>query len=122
MNGYQAILAYSTLPGAAGGLAIFLYAIRRGRIRNNKHVRKALLDVGGAMLVASFVALPFGPLPEHSTRVMLASFIAGLFWTNTIEIIRERLTQMVLVALRAVLQEPPSQTQSNDPPSGEGEP
>ena len=62
------------LVGAAGfgGLTKFLYAVGKGNIRNNKHLRKALLEVvGGAMVgfFGSFVFAAFRAYPVNPMRL-----------------------------------------------------
>src|SRR5206468_7691805 len=43
-------LLYLALAAAAGGLTSFLHACKRGWIKNNKHSRKAALEVTGGLL------------------------------------------------------------------------
>jgi hypothetical protein len=50
---------YLTLLGAAasGGLAIFLFACKRGIIRNNRYCRKAALEIAGGSVVGFFCGI-----------------------------------------------------------------
>jgi hypothetical protein len=80
----------SSLPGAAGGLALFLYSLKNGRLKNNKHLSKATIEVLGGLLVASFVA--FEPRP-------LIGFGVGLTWSGVVHVVRQKIT----VTVRAVL-------------------
>jgi len=84
------VLLISTLPGGLGGLATFLYGIKRGHFKNNKYLAKLTIEVVGGMLVASFVA--FEPRP-------LVGFAVGLSWSGLIQIIRAKITAYVEGAL-----------------------
>lgn len=97
------IIRNATLPGAAGGLVAFLLAYLREHYRNNKHFAKAMSEIVGGMIVASFLA------PQlFSTRIVLMSFLIGVSWSMVIQAARTRITQFVEVAL-------------GDPPSGRKE-
>lgn len=91
------VLTFSTFPGAAGGLACFLVALKKRRIKNNRHVRKAVLEVFGGLLVASFV----GPLFLHQppSIVVSASFALGGSWATVMQVLRRRITAIAEAAL-----------------------
>jgi hypothetical protein len=90
------ILLTATAPGAFGGLSLFLFSLRNGHYKNNRYSAKLLLELVGAMVVASFV----GPLfPENA--VFFASFGVGLCWATIIQITRSKITKV----LKAVIGE-----------------
>jgi hypothetical protein len=81
------------LSGSTGGFALFLYGLRVGHYKNNKLVRKGLLELLGATLVGGFMGhYLFGD------RVLLA-FAIGVAWSGTVGAIRDRVTRIVLAAL-----------------------
>ena len=87
-------IRYATLPGAAGGLVAFLLAYLREHYRNNKHFAKAMSEIVGGMIVASFLA------PQmFSTRIVLMSFLIGVSWSVVIQAARNRITRFVEAAL-----------------------
>src|SRR5207237_206054 len=47
-----------SLSAAAGGLSSFLVGLVRRRLRNDKHLRKALVEVAGAALAGAFLTAP----------------------------------------------------------------
>lgn len=83
------VLTASTVPGVCGGLGLFLYSLRTGHYKNNKYTVKLLIELLGAMLVASFL----GPLfPEKA--VTIASFLLGLSWAAVIQTSRNKITKL----------------------------
>jgi len=72
----------AALPGAAGGFAWFLCGVKRGRLRNDKYVRKAIVEAAGGLLVASCVAWPLSPMFAGSTPVVVLSFAIGTSWSG----------------------------------------
>lgn len=91
------ILLYLALAGAAGGLCSFLHALRGGRIRNGKYLRKAILEIVGGTLVGFFVSLPFSAWHDEY-RIFLA-FASGVAWAILLEYIREKITKVIEAAL-----------------------
>lgn len=89
-------LLATTIPGAAGGFACFLLGLHLGRIRNNKYVTKASLEIVGGMVVGSFIAIPFVPLPQYTI-----SFLAGAAWSEIIQTIRKAITKRIEQVLRS---------------------
>lgn len=87
-------LVFSTAPGACGGVGLFLFSLRAGHYKNNRYVSKLIIELVGAMLVASFV----GPLfPEKV--VVFASFATGLSWATVIQVARSKITKTVKAAI-----------------------
>lgn len=87
-------LVFSTAPGACGGVGLFLFSLRVGHYKNNRYVRKLIIELLGAMLVASFV----GPLfPEKA--VVFASFAIGLSWATVVQVARNKITKVVKAAI-----------------------
>jgi hypothetical protein len=88
------ILVFSTAPGACGGVGLFLFSLRVGHYKNNRYVRKLVIELLGAMLVASFV----GPL-FPAKAVVFASFAIGLSWATVIQVARNKITKVVKAAI-----------------------
>src|SRR5438128_7841948 len=88
------ILLFSTGPGGCGGIAAFLYSLRKGHYQNNKYKVKLLIEISGAMIVASFV----GPLFPHKTIVFM-SFAVGLAWTAIIHVASSKINKIVKAAI-----------------------
>ena len=104
------------LAGAAGfgGLTKFLYAVGRGHIRNNKHLRKALLEVAGGTFVGFFVSLLFSSW-EAEWRLFTA-FGIGVAWAEILQIVRRKITGIVETALGNV----ESKAKAGGPGKGKG--
>ncbi len=101
MNLIKELLLYSTLPGAGGGLAWFFCGLRNSWIHNNKFVRKAVLEVVGGMLVASFVGYPLSHLFSGSTPVVVVCFAIGGSWSGIMQILRVWVTKHINNVLNA---------------------
>jgi hypothetical protein len=87
------VLYYATIPGGFGGAASALYAIQRGKYANNKYVQKIMIEIFGAMIVASFVSYYL-----WRDQPFLA-FASGLTWSAIIQVVRRWITRMVEAAL-----------------------
>ena len=90
---FYEILLYGAIPGAFGGLAAFLWAVRERKIRTKK-IRKAMLEVMAGTIVASFLA-PL--LPQFAAKqwlvVLPASFAVGVCWAKAIHVLRWSITR-----------------------------
>lgn len=75
------------LAGSVGGAANFIFCERRGLLKNNKKIKKFLLDVLGASIVAPFIALLFSDIVQA-----FVAFAAGLCWAVIIQITRKAIT------------------------------
>jgi F0F1-type ATP synthase assembly protein I len=89
------ILLCATLPGALGSLTWFLCGIKNGWIRNNKYVRKVILEVIGGMLVATFVGYPLSDLFARTTPLVLICFAIGASWSVIIQVLRRWITKFI---------------------------
>jgi len=78
------------MPGACGGICTFLYSLKQKHYKNNRYVRKLIIEILGATLVASFIG-PFFPYKV----VVFASFALGVSWVAIIQIIRNKITKIV---------------------------
>ena len=94
-------LLWFLLAGAGGGFASFLVACRKGRIRNNKYVRKAAIETLGGGLAGFFLQLMFTNMAINY-RIGVA-FIIGAGWSQAVEFCRERVSAVVIAALRAAI-------------------
>ena len=81
--------------GAAGGFTWFLCGYKFGRIRNNKYMRKAVVEIIGGLIVASFVALPMSPIFSGKPVVALLAFGIGTCWSVIIQLLRKSVTAFV---------------------------
>ncbi len=88
------VLLYTSMPGAAGGFALFLFGIKRGHYRNNKYIVKCTVEILGAAVTATFI----GSFFPQSYRIG-AGFLIGLTWVNIIQISRSKITKIVETAL-----------------------
>ncbi len=82
------MLAYSALPGGAGGVAAFLMGIKMGSYRNNRHISKLTVEVLGSTLTASFLTLMISPT---AYRVAIA-FAIGVAWASILQMLRKKIT------------------------------
>jgi hypothetical protein len=83
------------LAGSSGGLASFLYACKRGTIKNDKHCRKALLELVGGSVVGFFLVLP---LPYGNGVKASLAFAGGLGWAGVIQTARKKITDVAEAA------------------------
>ncbi len=90
LDSLQSVLWSSTLPGGAGGLAWYLAGRKAGRIKNGRYARKAIVEMIGGGLVASFLSFPLGPFPRH-----VSAFVIGLLWSDILQQIRSKVTKIV---------------------------
>lgn len=84
-------LLYSTTPGTAGGICAFLFTLKRGGYRNNKHWAKFFIETIGALLTATFSTW----LLDSRKPQALAAFLIGVAWGNVLQIFRERITSVI---------------------------
>lgn len=91
IDSLKVAIIYATLPGAAGGLTAFLFALKRGHYRNNKYFAKASIELLGAMLTASF----FSMILTSSRLRPLWAFTVGISWAVVIQTIRIKITKIV---------------------------
>lgn len=89
------IFLFATLPGAGGGLAWFFCGVRKGRIKNDKFTRKAIVEMVGGLLVASFIGFPARSLFASSTPVVFISFGIGVSWAAILQVIRIGITEKI---------------------------
>lgn len=85
----------TTLPGAAGGLASFLLALRMGHYRNNKYLAKFSIEIAGAMVTASFLTT----LISTGSYQPTAAFFIGIGWVGIIQLARRKITKVVEATL-----------------------
>lgn len=85
---------YGTLPGALGGIVLFVYGYKKGHYRNNKYKIKLSIEVVGAAITATMLALLF---PDDYRIV--AAFLIGLSWSGIIQMVRKKITATVSAAL-----------------------
>lgn len=91
MDSLNQIVIYSCLPGCAGGITAFLFAIKKGHYRNNKYFSKFSVEIIGALLTALFLSMHVTSL---TNRTILA-FALGVAWSGVIQIIRTKITKIV---------------------------
>jgi hypothetical protein len=86
------VVLLATMPGAGGAFAWFLVGIQRGRLRNDRLVRKALLECLGGCTVASFLAYPLAPLFTATSPITAVSFLVGAYWSHIMQVLRVQFT------------------------------
>jgi hypothetical protein len=84
-------LLYSTVPGAAGGICAFLFALRGGIYRNNRYYSKFAIETAGALLTATFLT----EMLQSTSYQAVAAFSIGVAWGNVIQLARGRITAMM---------------------------
>jgi hypothetical protein len=85
---------YGALPGACGGVALFLYGYKTGHFKNNKYKIKFTVEVIGAATTAGFLAVIF----PHDYRIV-AAFLIGISWSAIIQMARNKISKIVCAAL-----------------------
>ena len=89
------------LPGAFGGLVIYLYGHKKGHYRNNKYMVKLMIEVLGASITASFLVSFVDQLQQKSA----IAFIIGMFWSSIIQRTRAKITAIVNAAIGDAVKE-----------------
>ena len=98
------LLLQVSLPGAGGGLALFLLGLRGGRYRNNRYVAKLCLEIAGAAVTASFLAKLVAYILNRQEFLSPIAFLVGLAWVSVVQWARAKVTTIVEAALK---QKPP---------------
>jgi hypothetical protein len=78
-----------SLSGSVGGLVSLIVGLSCRRFRNDKYLRKALVEILGAALAGAF--LPLSSLPLQ----IVVPFLTGLAWSQICQWRRDWLTQRV---------------------------
>lgn len=86
------------LPGAFGGIAIYIYGHKKGHYRNNKFRAKFFIEVFGASITAYFLTLMIDDGPKKAA----IAFVIGMYWSNIIQRARTKITAIVDAALGEV--------------------
>jgi hypothetical protein len=82
-----------SLAAAVGGLCGFLLGLRYGSFKQDRYLRKGLLEILGAGLTGSLLALPALVLQIPT------AFVAGLAWSFLCQRLRNLLTTRIVDAL-----------------------
>lgn len=86
------------MAGAAGGLTSFLVGIRAQHYKNNKYFAKLTLEVlGGAITSGGLIYVIF----DGNRYVFAFAFLAGTAWSQIIQNIRTKITDIIEAALKA---------------------
>lgn len=91
---YTILLNYS-MPGAAGGVTVFLLGVHQGHYKNNHYVKKLILEICGACITATFLS----PLISTDLNPPAISFLIGLAWVSIAHTMRTKITALVEAAL-----------------------
>ena len=78
---------------AFGGLASFLLMCKLGQIRNNRHIRKAMIEIVGGSIVGFFLSMPIPSNYQIGT-----AFCGGVAWSTIMNVIRRKATSIVEAA------------------------
>jgi len=85
------------LLGGFGGIVSFFYALILGHYRNGLYVRKLVIEIVGAIILATIVTQFF---PDRkSSFVLPIAFFVGVLWAQLIQAIRNRITNIIETAL-----------------------
>ena len=95
MNPEVINLSIAAMSGAIGGLALFLFSLRRGHYKNNYFKKKAAIEIAGAFCVAPFIGTHFGALDNNLYRLLLASFVSGTCWSIILQVFRSKVTKFI---------------------------
>ncbi len=90
-----------SIPGFAGGTAIFLYGIRNKHYKNNQYFVKFIVEIGGSTITATFLSsLFFIILKETALTQFVVPFLIGLGWAKIIHAARHLITKKVMDAIK----------------------
>ena len=85
--------------GAAGAAANFLAGLGKGHYQHGGYVAKFSIEVAGGALTATLVALS---VPFINPQIgLLVAFVIGSAWSNVIQVVRTRVTELVSEILDA---------------------
>ena len=96
------VIIYSTMAGGAGGIALFVLMLKKGRYKNNRYKAKCLVEAFGAMVTVCFITFSlvqtvFGSMLINKNDVYLftvPAFAIGVAWSNIIQIVRIKTTKL----------------------------
>ena len=97
------LLLPAFLSGACGGLVLFLFSYRGGHYKNNKILRKFLLEIIGGALTASFVGGTLLSPYVAGFNLWGISFALGISWVGIVEMLRTAITKKVNCRLKEIL-------------------
>ena len=89
------IILHCTIPGLAAGIALFIYAYSRNYYKNNKYFIKLIVELIGAAITATFIAIYFN---DPLVQITIA-FCVGLSWVRILQLIRKKITKVIEVIL-----------------------
>ena len=95
VNDILPIVINCSLPGIAGGIVLFLWALKNNHYHNNKFIRKFSIELLGAMLTATFITMLF----KQGTHQVPIAFIIGIGWSGIIQMLRTKVTKIIEAAL-----------------------
>jgi hypothetical protein len=78
------------LSGLCGGLASFLYGLKRGNFKNNRYCRKISLEMVGGTVTGFFLTLPTKAWGAEYR--LLIAFACGLAWSAVLQMCRLKIT------------------------------
>lgn len=92
-------LIYATISGGAGGFALFLLGLKRGRYRNNRYFSKFSIEILGAAITALFLVSII--VPENNYKMATAiAFAIGVAWAEILQTVRIKVTEIVEATLK----------------------
>ena len=91
LNKLLDIVVNCTVPGCAGGIALFLLSYKKGHYKNNKYFIKFCIEIFGAMITATFIT---SGLFQNNYQIPIA-FMIGVGWVNVLQKIRVKVTSLV---------------------------
>ncbi len=81
--------------GAAGGLTSFLVALKQDHYKNNRHIKKACIEIFGGAVTATCLVYIF----RENRYVYVFTSLIGTAWSHIIQRIRSKITSIVEAAL-----------------------
>ena len=88
-----------SIPGGLGGLAAFLLASKLEHYKNNKYLKKFLIEIFGAVITVPFLIMLFESSTLSINFRLAFAFLFGAAWARILQAIRGKATAIVEAAL-----------------------
>jgi hypothetical protein len=95
------LLILMFLPGATGGLVMFLFAVKLKLVKNNKYLKKGAMESLGGAGTACWIVYSLQDswfsyaLQEHPYGVALFAALIGASWSKLLELGRALITAII---------------------------
>jgi hypothetical protein len=81
--------------GAAWGLTSFLVGLKQDHYKNNRYIKKSIIEVIGGAVTATCLVYVF----RENQYIYVFAFLIGTAWSHIIQRLRSRITRIVEAAL-----------------------